>query len=520
VSTDYDVADRLYFEPLTFEDVMEVVIRERPDGVIVTLGGQTPLALARALEAEGVPIWGTSPASIDLAEDRQKFYDLCQQLALRLPAGAMVGDPAEAVPQARRVGFPVLVRPSYVLGGRAMTICDSEADLERALAGMSGEGPLGAGSARVEIGPDRPLLIDRFLESALELDVDLLCDGRRAVICGVMQHVEHAGIHSGDSACILPPFALQRGVLEEIHDAARRLALALRVLGPMNVQFAVQEDRVYVLEANPRSSRTIPFVSRATGRPVAGLAALLMAGWTLDDLDVREEPPPRHVSVKACAFPFHKFPGADVYPGPEMRSTGESMGVAWRFGPAFAKAYAGIGEPLPSFGAAFLSVREPDRMALVPVAKRLRDLGFELCATDGTAQSLAAHGMQVDVVEKAGGAPPTVVDRILARDLQLVLSTPQGPRARRDDEQIRRACVAAGIPFLTTIEAGLAAVVAIRDLRDRGSDVLCLQELHPAAQGSALFLAGAQRPVVEPARTPATPAAARAASNAPIDHRG
>jgi carbamoyl-phosphate synthase large subunit len=477
VSTDYDVADRLYFEPLTFEDVMEILHRERPDGVIVTLGGQTPLSLARALEREGVPIWGTPAASIDIAEDREKFYELVVKLGLRLPEGAMATDPVQALQHAARIGYPVLVRPSYVLGGRAMTICDNEDDLRAALAGMTGEGPQGVAS-RVEFGPGRPLLIDRFLEEALEFDVDLLCDGRQAVICGVMQHIEHAGIHSGDSACILPPLGVQKHVLEAMADAARRLALTLRVVGPMNVQFAVQEDRVYVLEANPRSSRTIPFVSRATGRPVAGLAALLMAGKTLAELEVTEEPPPRHVSVKACAFPYHKFPGSDVYPGPEMRSTGESMGAAFRFGPAFAKAYAGIGEPLPRSGAACLSVREQDRMGLVPVATRLRALGFSLFATEGTAQFLREHGFSLEVLARAGGGSPNVVERILARQLQLVLSTPLGPRARRDDEAIRRACVAAGIPFLTTLEAGLAAVAALRELGDRGGDVLCLQELH------------------------------------------
>ncbi len=470
VSTDYDISDRLFFEPLTEEDVLEIVHRERPDGVILSLGGQTPLKMARRLKEEGVPIWGTSPESIDRAEDRRRFVELAAELSLRLPESAL----AESVEEARRaageIGYPVLVRPSYVLGGRAMAICDDPGDLERALQGMlEGNEDL--------VGPDRPLLVDRFLEGATELDVDLLADGEGAVICGILQHVEHAGVHSGDSSCILPPLDVAPELLDRVRSQAKALARALGVVGPMNIQFALLEDEVYVLEANPRASRTLPFVSKATGVPVAAMAAKIMAGRSLRELGLEEEPTPRHVSVKACAFPFHKFPGADVHPGPEMRSTGESMGVASRFGPAFAKALAGVGEALPLAGTAFLSVGRGDRMGLMPIATRLRRLRFTLSATPGTADFLRERGFTVERVGKLGRGERDLLSLIENGEVQLVLCTPEGGTARRDDESIRRACVAHGLPFLTTLQAGYSAVEAIRALSFRGEDVFCLQEL-------------------------------------------
>jgi carbamoyl-phosphate synthase large subunit len=476
VSTDYDISQRLYFEPVSFEEVSAILERERPDGVIVTLGGQTPLKLAHALASAGAPMWGTRPEDIDRAEDREKFHALCTALGLKLPDGAMATSAAQAFAAAESLGYPILLRPSYVLGGRAMAICEDEEQLRRAVFGMmtpSGEPLYGSG---------RPLLLDRFLSGALELDVDLLCDGKRAVVCGIMEHIERAGVHSGDSSCLLPPLGTSPELQERVRDAACRLALALHVRGPMNAQFAVLDDELYVLEANPRASRSLPFVSRATGLPLAAMAAKIMAGRSLDELELFESPKPRHVSVKACSFPFHKFPGSDVHLGPEMRSTGESMGVASRFGPAFAKALAGVGQSLPDAGRVYVSAGESEWMALLPVAKRLSDLRFLLVADARTAARLEERGLRVDELAEGPNFHHELLRRLNGGELQMILVAPGGVRNREADSALRRQCMVRGVPFLPTVEAGMAAAVAIFEMSHRTEDVRCLQELYQPAE--------------------------------------
>jgi carbamoyl-phosphate synthase large subunit len=458
VSTDYDTSDRLYFEPLGAEEVLEVCERERPVGVVVQFGGQTPLKLARAIEAAGFRILGTPFAAVDLAEDRERFAELCDTLGVTVPPWGVAADGDAAVTVAERVGYPVLVRPSYVLGGRNMRVC---------------YGPEDVVAASV---PGARLLVDRFLEGAVEIDVDALCDGRDTYVAAVMEHVEEAGVHSGDSSCVLPPVGLGPARLDEIHALVRRLAPALGVVGLLNVQLALHEDVLYVLEANPRASRTVPFASKSRGVNLVDAACRLAVGLEVGDVDLPAEDAVGHVSVKAAVFPFRRFPGADAVLGPEMRSTGEVMASAADFPTAFAKAERAAGRPLPEGGVAFLSMRDTDKRAAVELGVRLSGLGFSLRATAGTARALADAGVPVEGVRKVteAGEGPTVVDLIRRGRCDLVVNTPDGSGARSDGYLIREAALAARIPCITTVGGALAAVEAIAQARDE--DALSLQE--------------------------------------------
>jgi carbamoyl-phosphate synthase large subunit len=469
VSTDYDTSDRLYFEPLTFEDVSAVLDNERPDGILVQFGGQTPLKLARPLEAAGYPIWGTSPESIDLAEDRGRFGRLLGELELAAPPHAEARSVEEAVESARRIGYPLVVRPSYVLGGRAMAIVFDEARLASYM------------KTAFASSPEHPVLIDRFLDDAVELDVDALCDGKNAWIGGVQQHIEEAGIHSGDSFSVLPPWRIPAPLLDEIRQATRRLAEALSVRGLVNIQFAIQHGRVYVLEVNPRASRTVPFVSKAIGVPMARAAALLtIPGRTLASLGLPPERDPIDFFIKAPVFPFRKFPGEDVLLGPEMKSTGEVMGISPRFGDAFAKACEASGTRLPLAGRAFLTVNPYDKSTVIPIGRELRDLGFALCATEGTREALREAGVEAERVFKVNEGSPNAVDRMEAGDIQLVVNTPLGSESRFDEAAIRAAALRLSIPCLTTLSAATAAVEGIRARQEEATGVAPLQEYHRA----------------------------------------
>jgi carbamoyl-phosphate synthase large subunit len=468
VSTDYDTSDRLYFEPLSLEHVLAVVERERPAGVIVQLGGQTPLKLARGLAAAGVPIWGTPPEAIDLAEDRGRFGALLVREGIRQPEHGTARGRDEALAVARQIGFPVVVRPSYVLGGRAMAVCYDEATLVSYM------------RRAAEVSEGQPVLLDRFLEDAFELDLDLLADGRRAVVAGILEHIEEAGIHSGDSAAVLPPYKVSCEHLDEMRDIARRLALRLGVVGLMNVQFAIFEGRIYVLEVNPRASRTVPFIAKAVGVPLVRLATRVMAGETLEALGFVAEPPVPGVFVKAPVFPFRRFPGVDPVLGPEMRSTGEVMGGASRFGSAFAKAWIGAGHRLPLAGTAFLTVHDRDKQDLLPVARRFAALGFELAATSGTAEFLAAQGLAVRPVLKVHEGRPHVVDELINGTIHLVVNTPLGRESHEDDAEIRRTAIKHEVPCITTLSGAMAAAEAVEALRQDGLSVRPLQELHAA----------------------------------------
>ncbi|HNS00881.1 MAG TPA: carbamoyl-phosphate synthase large subunit [Anaerolineae bacterium] len=455
VSTDYDTADRLYFEPLTLEHVLNVVEVEQPEGVIVQFGGQTPLNLAAGLQAVGTPILGTSPQSIWLAEDRQRFAALLAELDIPQPQNAIVRNLAEARAAAAQIGYPVLVRPSFVLGGRAMAVVSDESQLH------------GFAEQALAVAPGQPLLVDQFMEDAYEIDVDALCDGERVVIGAIMQHIEEAGVHSGDSACVLPPYKVSAYHLDFIRDYSERLGLALQVRGLMNVQFAIKDDIVYVLEVNPRASRTIPFASKATGLPLARIAAQVMAGRTLAELGVLEEPRVDGFFVKEAVLPFKKLPGSDAVLGPEMRSTGEVMGHASRFGHAFAKSQLAAGTPLPLSGAALISVNDFDKGSALKFARDLQRLGFRIMATPGTADALRRVGIQVQTINKVSQGSPHVVDAIRGGQVDLILNTPLGPRAQTDGQLIRQAATAMDVPLLTTLSAAAAAVAAIRALRER-----------------------------------------------------
>jgi carbamoyl-phosphate synthase large subunit len=467
VSTDYDTSDRLYFEPLTLEDVLEIVDREKPEGVIVQFGGQTPLRLAVALEKAGVPIIGTPPDAIDRAEDRERFDQVLEGLNLKRPPAGIARSLAEAEAVASRLGYPVLVRPSYVLGGRAMQIVY---DLESLRSYMR---------FAVKASPEHPVLVDRFLSDATEVDVDAICDGRRVVIGGIMEHIEEAGVHSGDSACSIPPYSLTPAVVQEIADATRRLALELGVRGLMNVQFAVKGGEVFVLEVNPRASRTVPFVSKAIGRPLAKLAALVMVGKTLDELGFAEEVWPKHFCVKEAVFPFVKFPGVDVLLGPEMRSTGEVMGIDSDFGRAYAKSQIEAGNSLPTRGRVLVSVRKEDRPRIAEAVADLARMGFEVMATPGTAKSLGDFGVQVESVPKVGRGSPDVLDRISSGEVNLVINTVGAdPDSVRDGFEMRRAALQRGLPYFTTVAAARAAAAAIKALHLASIGVRSLQEIH------------------------------------------
>ncbi|HET9787866.1 MAG TPA: carbamoyl-phosphate synthase large subunit, partial [Pyrinomonadaceae bacterium] len=467
VSTDYDTSDRLYFEPLTFEDVMNVVDVEKPEGVIVQFGGQTPLNLAMRLHEAGVPIIGTNAESIDLAEDRKRFGALMQELGIPQPANGMASTPAEARQVAETIGYPVLVRPSYVLGGRAMAIVYDEESLDNYV--------------RTAVGftPDRPVLIDKFLEQAAEFDVDALADEKTCVIAGIQEHIEEAGIHSGDSSCVLPPVRIDPEHIETMRHYTRTLATALSVRGLMNIQFAIKDHRVYVLEVNPRASRTVPFVSKATGVPIARVAALVMAGKPLAEFALPEDLTVNRFFIKSPVFPFVKFPGVDPILGPEMHSTGEVMGIGQTFGEAYGKAMVGAGLSLPRKGTAFLSVNDTDKGQAVIIARKLVRLGFQVIATLGTAARLKEVGLKVETVFKVNEGRPNIVDHIKRGDVALVINTPLGRASHFDEQAIRRAALQYSVPCVTTMTGAQAIVEALVAFGgDEPVKVRSLQELH------------------------------------------
>jgi carbamoyl-phosphate synthase large subunit len=471
VSTDYDTSDRLYFEPLTAEDVLAVCEQERPEGVIVQFGGQTPLKLARGLEEAGIPLLGTPVDAIDLAEDRGRFGALLRRLGIEHPPYGTALSAEEAAVIAEEVGFPLLVRPSYVLGGRAMEICYSTEDLNAYL------------EANVKADQEHPLLLDRFLENAIEVDVDALADGESVHVAGIMQHVEEAGVHSGDSACVIPPMSLGEEMLEEIRATTERIALELGVIGLINIQYGVAGGRLFVIEANPRASRTVPFVSKAIGAPLAKVACRLMLGESLADQDLPQGLP-THVSVKEAVLPFSRFAGADSILGPEMKSTGEVMGIAADFPTAFGKAQSAAGVELPSQGTVFISVTDTDKPAATQIAARLHDIGFEIVATAGTAQAISSMGIPVTRISKIGEGSPNVVDLIRERRCDLVINTPTGSGARSDGYEIRTAAVRQDIPSVTTMTGASAAVRAIAARAGGEAEVRSLQEIHKLTTAS------------------------------------
>jgi carbamoyl-phosphate synthase large subunit len=471
VSTDYDTSDRLYFEPLTLEDVLNIVEKEHPLGVIVQFGGQTPLKLAVPLRDAGVPILGTSPDAIDRAEDRERFSALLRDLGLAQAAGSTARSVPEAEAIATGIGYPVLVRPSYVLGGRAMKLVHDREDLHRYM------------SEAVRVSPEHPVLIDKFLEDAIEIDVDAVADGERVVIGGVMEHIEKAGIHSGDAACALPPYSLGEDQVRVLCDQTRAMARALNVIGLVNVQFAVRNEATYVLEVNPRASRTVPFVSKAIGVPLAKIATGAMLGHSLDDLAAVEGRDLPYTSVKEAVFPFVKFPGVDVVLGPEMKSTGEVMGIDRDFRMAYLKSQIAAGSILPASGKVFVSVKNRDKRVVVTQARRLADLGFSLVATTGTARVLERHGIAVEVIHKVGeGYRPNVIDLMQRGEIALVFNTPEDGRARQDSYLIRHTAIVQNIPYHLTVDGIQAAIGAIEALLKGEPSVRSLQEYHRDAR--------------------------------------
>jgi carbamoyl-phosphate synthase large subunit len=468
VSTDYDTSDRLYFEPLTFEDVMAIVAVEKPKGVIVQYGGQTPLKLARALEHAGAPVIGTSPDSIDLAEDRERFQQLLQRLDLKQPPNCIARNEDEAVSMGSEVGFPLVVRPSYVLGGRAMEVVHNEDDLRQYM------------TKAVQVSNDSPVLLDRFLEQAVEVDVDAICDGEAVLIGGIMEHIEQAGVHSGDSGCSLPPATLSREIQVELAAQTVSLAKALKVVGLMNIQFAIQNGVIYVLEVNPRASRSVPFVSKATGMPIAKIAAKTMVGISLEEQGATRPVTPSYYSVKESVFPFEKFPEADPILGPEMKSTGEVMGTGRSFAEAYAKAQLASGVTLPRNGCALLSVRDRDKPGAVKLAKILIERGFHIVATDGTAQHLAENGITCRRVNKVREGRPHIVDMIKNSEIIFITNTTEGKQAIRESHSIRGAAVSKKVTYYTTMAAAIATSMALDHLD--GGDVNRLQDLHSEIQ--------------------------------------
>ena len=464
VSTDYDTSDRLYFEPLTLEDVLEVLDKENPKGVIVQYGGQTPLKLARDLEAAGAPIIGTTPDCIDLAEDRERFQQLIIELGLKQPPNRLARAPEEAVQQAEEIGYPLVVRPSYVLGGRAMEIVYNESDLKTYMRDA------------VRVSNDAPVLLDRFLDDAVEVDVDAVCDGKQVLIGSIMEHIEQAGVHSGDSACSLPPYSLSAGIQDRLREQTRKLALKLDVVGLMNIQFAIQGEDIYVLEVNPRASRTVPFVSKATGVPLATVAARCMAGVSLEQQGRTREVVPRNFAVKESVFPFVKFPGVDPLLGPEMKSTGEVMGVGATFGVAFAKAQLAAGAELPSKGRVFLSVKERDRAHAVELGKDLAERGFEIVSTRGTAMALMQAGVECGIVNKVYEGRPHIVDMIKNDEIDFIINTTEGKQSIADSYTIRASALQQKVSYTTTMAGADATIRALTAL---DTDVVNrLQDLH------------------------------------------
>jgi carbamoyl-phosphate synthase large subunit len=466
VSTDYDTSDKLYFEPLTLEDILNIVELEKPMGVIVQFGGQTPLNLAVPLRKAGVNLLGTSADSIDIAEDRKRFKQMLDKLGLKQPPNGTAFNFKEAEEVANKIGYPVLVRPSYVLGGRAMEIVYAQEYLERFI------------KEAAEVSGKHPVLIDKFLEDATEVDVDLIGDGKTFVIGGIMEHIEEAGIHSGDSAMSLPPFSLSPGVLAGIREATYKMAQELKVKGLMNVQYAVKDETVYVLEVNPRASRTAPFVSKAIGVPLAKLATKVMVGKTLQDLRFTKEIIPKHISVKESVFPFNRFHGIDVILGPEMKSTGEVMGIDKDFGRAFIKSQLAAGQKLPLKGNVFISVRDADKKAIIPIARGLEKAGFKIYATYGTAGVLKENKIKVLPLRKVADGSPNVLDLMKEGKLQLVVNTPSGRIPRQDEVKIRSRVIAYNIPYTTTISGAQATLSGINALISKDLSVMSLQEYH------------------------------------------
>ncbi len=469
VSTDYDTSDKLYFEPLTREDVLHIVETEKPDGVIVQFGGQTPLNLALPLLSADVPIIGTHPESIERAEDRKHFQAMLNKAGLIQPPNGTARSVEEALVEARRIGYPVIVRPSYVLGGRAMKIVYNDAEMENYT------------RLAIVASPEYPVLIDKFLEDAVEVDVDAVSDGNVTVIGGIMEHIEAAGVHSGDSACVLPPYSLARGQIDEIAAATRAMAKELNVVGLMNVQYAIKDGRLYVLEVNPRASRTVPFVSKATGVPLARLATKVMVGRSLADLGFTEQVHPAHISVKEAVLPFDRFPDVDTLLGPEMKSTGEVMGIDTDFGRAYAKSQIAAGQHLPAHGAVFISVQDSDKQAVLPVARQFADIGFEILATRGTRSFFGDNGIECRMINKVSAGRPHVVDAIMNREIHLVINTGTGDRTREDGYMIRRAALKFNIPYATTLACARAMGRGIAALGDRALGVTPLQEYHKSS---------------------------------------
>ncbi len=464
VSTDYDTSDKLYFEPLTVEDVLNIWECERPIGAIVQFGGQTPLNIAVGLERRGVKILGTTPDSIDRAEDRKRFQELVEKLKLIQPKNGTAVNIDEARKVAREIGYPVVVRPSYVLGGRAMEIVYDQEGLDEFM------------QKAVEASPEKPILIDKFLEDAIEVDVDALCDGTTVVIGGIMEHIEEAGIHSGDSAMVLPPYTLGEDIIERIRDNTRALALELNVKGLLNIQFAVRHNTVYILEVNPRASRTVPFVSKATGVPLAKVATQIMMGKTLRELGLKKEVEISHIAVKESVFPFARFPGADAVLGPEMRSTGEVMGIDSTFGIAYAKSQLGAGQKMPLSGNVFISVRNEHKRDIIFIAKKLVDLGFNIFATKGTARALQQNDIEVTVVPRLHEDRPHIVDRIKNGEIQLIINTPGDKATKADESFIRSQAILYGVPLVTTISGAQATVHGIEALKKKNLEVKSIQE--------------------------------------------
>ncbi|MES9936342.1 MAG: carbamoyl-phosphate synthase large subunit, partial [Sedimenticola sp.] len=469
VSTDYDTSDRLFFEPLTFEDVIEIIEKEKPVGVIVQYGGQTPLKLAEDLEAAGAPIIGTSPDSIDLAEDRERFQQMVEKLGLKQPPNRTATDPEQAVTLADEIGYPLVVRPSYVLGGRAMEIVYGEEDLRRYM------------REAVSVSNDSPVLLDRFLDDAIEVDVDAICDGKDVVIGGIMEHIEQAGVHSGDSACSLPPYTLSASVQDRMREQIRDMALELKVVGLMNTQFAIKDDEIYLLEVNPRASRTVPFVSKATGVQLAKVAARCMAGTSLAEQNFTKEVIPENYFVKESVFPFVKFPGVDTLLGPEMKSTGEVMGVGTTFGEAFDKALEGGGSFLPRGGKALISVRDADKKRSVGVAKDLEKLGFKLYATGATCREIVDGGVACERANKVAEGRPHIVDMIKNDEFDLIVNTTEGKKAIADSAEIRRAALQHKVVYSTTMSGAEAICLALK--QEDSVTVNRLQDLHKSIGG-------------------------------------
>jgi len=466
VSTDFDIPDKLFFEPLTFEDVMNIIEKEKPEGVIVQFGGQTPLNLAIPLEKQGVRILGTTPDDIDRAEDRKRFTEVMEKLRIPQPPYGTAMSVEEAKEVAKKLGYPVLVRPSYVLGGRAMEIVYDEESLIRYV------------KEAIKVSPEHPVLIDKFLEDAIEAEIDAIADGNDVYIGGIMEHIEEAGVHSGDAACVLPPYSLSKETIEVMKDYTRRIAKELRVVGLINVQFAIKDGKVYVFEANPRASRTIPFVSKATGVPLAKIAAKLMVGHRLSEFNIGEAAEVDHLAVKEAVFPFAKLPGVDVVLGPEMKSTGEVMGIDKDFGMAYYKAELAADTRLPTKGNVFISVRSEEKARIIPIAKKLRELGLNILATKGTAEALAAAGIEAKVIPKVGEGRPNVLDYIKSDKIDLIINVPKGKGSKDDEFLIRRTAVERKIPYITTVAAAQAAVKAIEKIKERSFEIKPLQEYH------------------------------------------